>query len=362
MDELEKVEVKLNHAKVGILTLFDSNVLAFQYDESFLKAGFSISPFFLPLENKLFVAKAHPFSGNFGVFSDSLPDGWGSLLLDRHLKSLGLNPARVSLLNKLCLVGTQGKGALEFFPEQTISTPQTVDNLHQIAQEIFQIYHSESDNLSLDKFVKLAGSSGGARPKIHLLFDNQDWIVKFRAQQDPINVGEIEYNYSILAKRCGIEMMETKLFENQYFGTKRFDRELGNKYHVVSVAALLNADYRIPCIDYLDILKLCRLLSKSEVEVEKVFKLMIFNLLIENKDDHAKNFSFIYKNGRWFFSPAYDLLPSSGFNGYHTTTVNGSGEPSLQDIIKVGIEIGFTKSYISDFYEFIRNEILSNKF
>lgn len=358
MDNLEKVEVRYQDSIVGTLTHFDTHLLAFQYNDAFLKDGFSISPFHLPLENKLFVAKQHPFGGNFGVFNDSLPDGWGSLLIDRHLRHLGLNPNKVSLLNKLCLVGNQGRGALEFYPEQTLTHHQNIENLSQISQDIHAIYNLNDDDEALERALILGGSSGGARPKIHGIYNREEWIVKFRSHQDPLNVGEIEYHYSQLATKAGIEMMETKLFDNQYFGTKRFDRCGNEKYHVASVAALLNADYRTPCLDYSDLLKLCRILTKSEVEVDKMLKVMIFNVLIGNKDDHAKNFSFIYKDNNWHLSPAYDLLPSDGFNGYHTTTVNGNGEPKLVDIIKVGVEIGFAKSYITDVYDFIKKAVL----
>jgi serine/threonine-protein kinase HipA len=133
-------------------------------------------------------------------------------------------------------------------------------------------------------------------------------------------------------------MPNTRLFDNKYFGVERFDRTENAKIHTISAAGLLNADYRIPSLDYSDLLKICLDLTKNMEEVFALFRLMVFNVAISNRDDHAKNFSFQYKNEAWKLSPAYDILPSSGFNGYHTTTINGKGEPTLKDILLVASE------------------------
>ena len=124
-------------------------------------------------------------------------------------------------------------------------------------------------------------------------------------------------------------MAETRLFNDRYFGVERFDRTPHGKIHTISAAGLLHANYRIPSLDYSILLKLTLNLTKDMEQVISMFRLMIFNILISNRDDHAKNFSFQWINGTWKLSPAYDLLPSSGFNGYHTTTINGKGEPEL---------------------------------
>jgi serine/threonine-protein kinase HipA len=135
-------------------------------------------------------------------------------------------------------------------------------------------------------------------------------------------------------------MPETRLLEGKYFGVERFDRTHGKKIHTVSAAGLLHADYRIPCLDYLDLLKLCQILTKNMEEVGMLFRVMAFNVSIKNRDDHAKNFAFQLINGEWKLSPAYDLLPSSGFNGFHTTTVNNNGEPTLHDMMTVADKSG----------------------
>jgi serine/threonine-protein kinase HipA len=152
---------------------------------------------------------------------------------------------------------------------------------------------------------------------------------------DPKDIGRIEYETSLLARKCGLEMPETRLFEGRYFGVRRFDREGDTRYHVHSASGLLYASHRFPSLDYTDLMKATLAITRDVNQVEKMFRQMVFNVLIGNKDDHAKNFSFLYKNGKWILSPAYDLLPSAGFNGQHTTTVNGTGNPAISDCLEV---------------------------
>lgn len=146
-------------------------------------------------------------------------------------------------------------------------------------------------------------------------------------------------------------MVETRLFDDRYFGVERFDRTPLGKIHTISAAGLLHANYRIPSLDYSLLLKLTLNLTKDMGQVDEMFRLMVFNILISNRDDHAKNFSFQLVDGAWKLSPAYDLLPSNGFNGYHTTTINGKGEPTLSDIIIVATEIGLSKQSATQIIE-----------
>ena len=187
------------------------------------------------------------------------------------------------------------------------------------------------------------GSHGGGRPKIFTRFEDKEWMVKFRAKRDSKRIGVDEYNYSLLAKKCGIEMPETRLFEEKYFGVERFDRTPSGKLHVVSVAGLIGADYRLPSIDYTHIFQVCAVLTHSVAEMWKVYRLMVFNYLIDNKDDHAKNFAFIYRDGDWHFAPAFDLLPSDGINGFRTTSINDKIEPTKEDIIAVAVKAGLNE-------------------
>ena len=152
-------------------------------------------------------------------------------------------------------------------------------------------------------------------------------------------------------------MPETRLFEGKYFGVERFDRMPQGKLHVVSVAGLIGADYRLPSIDYKHIFQVCAMLTHSVAELWKVYRLMVFNYLIGNKDDHAKNFAFIHRDGDWHFAPAYDLLPSDGINGYRTTSINDSIEPRKIDLIEVAEWVGLDKKELEKIFNSIQGVI-----
>jgi serine/threonine-protein kinase HipA len=257
----------------------------------------------------------------------------------------------------LALAGSTGRGALEYRPDYSESTTDEIADFNKLATEAEKILTTDYDGKSLETLYKYGGSPGGARPKVFVAIDGKEWLVKFKATTDPDNIGQIEYEYSLLAKKCGINMPETRLFEGKYFGVERFDRTSGGKIHTVSAAGLLHADYRIPCLDYLDLLKLCHILTKNMEEVEMLFHVMAFNVAIKNRDDHAKNFSFQMVDGQWKLSPAYDLLPGGGFNGFHTTTVNNSGAPTTNDMMTVAEKIGLNKQRAKEIIQSINEQI-----
>ncbi len=351
----------MSDRRVGRMALTPEGLCGFEYDADWIRNGFSISPFYLPLKPGLVMAKQDPFGGNFGVFDDSLPDGWGNLLLDRYLQEKGIDPYKLNVLERLSLIGSTGRGALEYRPDKSVATDEEFLDFDHLAKEAENILKSKESTGSVDLFYKYGGSSGGARPKVFTKIDEREWLVKFKATSDPSNVGEIEYNYSILAKECGIRMAETRLFGNHYFGVERFDRTPQGKIHTASAAGLLHANYRIPSLDYSILLKLTLNLTKDMEQVAEMFRLMVFNVLISNRDDHAKNFSFQWIDGAWKLSPAYDLLPSSGFNGYHTTTINGKGEPTLADIIAVATEVGLSKQHTTQVIEELTEKCAAKK-
>ena len=343
MDKITHVEIYISDRRIGRMALSPEGICGFEYDSDWIQTGFSVSPFYLPLKPGLMMAKRDPFGGNFGVFDDSLPDGWGNLLLDRYLQEQGIDPYKLTILERLSIIGCTGRGALEYRPDKSIANDNAPLDLHRLAKETEKILESKETSGSVDLLYRYGGSSGGARPKVFARTDGREWLVKFRAPNDPVNVGEIEYHYSLLAKACGIKMAETRLFDGQYFGVERFDRTPHSKVHTISAAGLLHANYRIPSLDYSTLLKLTLHLTKDMEEVAEMFRRMVFNIRISNRDDHAKNFSFQWVDGAWKLSPAYDLLPSSGFNGYHTTTINGKGEPTQSDILAVVAEVGLPK-------------------
>ena len=204
------------------------------------------------------------------------------------------------------------------------------------------------------ELVQRGGSPGGARPKIFLKQDGDEWLVKFRAKTDKSTIGQEEYRFSLLAKRCGVEMPDTRLIDNEWFATKRFDRKGGHKLHVVSAAGLLQADYQIPSIDYYHLFSISARLSHSMEQLWKIYRLMCFNVIIGNRDDHAKNFAFIYDNG-WSFAPAYDLLPCGTDGDYHTTSVNDNPLPQREDVLRLAERVGLDAKQSARIYDDISN-------
>lgn len=359
MNSLRQIEVVYGNKPVGRLALTKEGLCAFEYSAEWIGSGFSISPFELPLKSGVFIAKSRPFDGGFGVFDDCLPDGWGLLVLDRYLQQNGINPRTLTLLDRLALVGSAGRGALEFRPDRSLVSKQDYVDFEKLALEAEQILGNEDySGKGIEEFQYRGGSPGGARPKIFTRYDGKEWLVKFRAKNDSERIGAEEYNYSLLAKKCGIEMPETRLFEGKYFGVERFDRTPKGKLHVISMAGLVGADYRLPSIDYAHIFQACAMLTHNVAELWKVYRLMVFNYLIGNKDDHAKNFAFIYRDGDWHFSPAYDLLPSDGINGYKTTSINDRIEPSKEDLFAVAVKAGLDKREAVGIFEKMQEECL----
>ncbi|MDY0217236.1 MAG: type II toxin-antitoxin system HipA family toxin [Bacteroidales bacterium] len=345
MKNIKLVEVHVHNQLVGKLAQTENGSCAFEYDANFIQNGFSISPFELPLKNGVFLAKQSPFNGNFGVFDDCLPDGWGMLILDRYLQKLGIQVRTLSILDRLSLVGSSGRGALEFRPDQSVQSQSDFYDFEYFSVESQKILHTKDyTGEAIESLYMQGGSPGGARPKVFVTIDEKEWLVKFRATNDPEDVGITEYNYSKLAKQCGIEMPNTRLIENKFFAVERFDREPKGKIHLASVAGLLLADYKIPCLDYLAIFQLCHALTHNMQEMWKLYRLMVFNFLIENKDDHAKNFSFMFKNNEWILAPAYDILPSDGLNGYHTSSINNKILPVKEDIFIVAEKVGLDRN------------------
>ena len=351
---------------VGKLAQMPDKRVAFQYDSEWIKKGFSISPLSLPLSEKVFVPGERSldrFGGLFGVFADSLPDNWGRLLLDRYLLSLGIKKEDISILDRLAYIGRSGMGALEYAPayESDFDLPVAGLDYDDVAIECEKLLSSQASD-KLEMLYKMGGSSGGTRPKVMLKENDKEWIIKFPSGNDPAVSGKREYDYSICAKKCGIEMTETALIPSSvcegYFKTERFDRINNEKIFAVSFAGLLEADYRLPFCDYEAFFKLVRVLTKDNAkDKEQLFKIMCFNVIAHNRDDHTKNFSFIYTSDEgWHLSPAYDLTYSDTYWGEHTTTVNGKGQNiTKDDLVKVGIEAGIDKKKCEMLYEDIKS-------
>lgn len=369
MNRVDKLTVFYHGQPVGDMVLADNRLAAFEYNKNWLLDGFSISPFSLPLEKKVFMPKYDPFEGLFGVFADSLPDGWGRLLVDRLLRKKGMDPARVGILTRLAIVGEAGMGALSYKPTVLLENVEKKLSYDEISTECKKLLQEEMTD-ELDFLFAKGGSSGGARPKIMTTIDDEPWLIKFPSTYDRKNIGELEYKYALCAKKCGIQMTDVKLFPSSkcsgYFGTKRFDFIEGQcgmvRVHMVSAAGLLETSHRIPNLDYDLLMKLTLKLTRDMEECKKLFRLMCFNVFAHNRDDHSKNFTYIYveQEKRWVLSPAYDLTYSNSIGGEHATTVHGEGrDPGMADILEVAKTIGLNGQWARAEAKLIKETVFS---
>lgn len=362
---IKKIDVYASKIKVGTLALTNDSRVAFQYTDEWVKNGFSINPFKLPLSTQLFFASSPYFKGLFGVFADSLPDSYGELLLDRYLISKKVNINELTCLDRLAYVGSSGMGLLEYIPDLSIEIDRNTIDFDVIQKECNDLLDSKEIE-HIDELYSLGGSSGGARPKSLIKYEGEDYIVKFSSRFDPKNIAELEYKYMTLAREAGINIPDIKLVTsklgNKYYLIKRFDRNGDKRIHMISAAALLEVDFRAPSLDYNELIKLTRVLTKNDEDVLEMFRRMVFNVLIDNQDDHTKNFSFIYDDGSktYRLSPAYDITPGRTYYGEHTTSVNGKGKDITdEDMLKVAInnkiDLNDAKAIINKCKSIIKN-------
>lgn len=360
---------------VGRLTL-QNRKISFEYDSGFIETGLHLSPFKLPLKSGVVVSNDFTFDGLFGVFNDSLPDGWGCLLLDRALIKHNLNPGSLSVLDRLCFVGSYGMGALIYEPEAENSPCIPHDSLDEIAEKIVEFQEHDNDRY-VEDLLNLGGSSAGARPKVLMHLDNEHWLIKFPSSADPKDIGAIEYAYYLMAKNAGLNMPKAKLFPSRkgigFFGSQRFDKTNTSRVHMHTISGLLHADHRIPTLDYKIIIKATMNLTRNMKECEKQYRQCVFNILSHNRDDHSKNFSFLMDpNGVWRMSPSYDLTFSSGPREEHCSMVMGEGKkPGISHLLELAKissikksdalkMIDEVKSSVSKWSEFAKNANVSN--
>ena len=349
------------------------NFTHFELDPEFLRLRIDLSPVRLKLETGLQAAPLTPFAGLHGLFADSLPDGWGRLLMDRTFRQRGTNLDAITPLHRLALVGSRAMGALSYVPDMEAgrSTAADFPDLPTIGLEATRQYQGEAVEV-LDEFVHNAAPSGGALPKILIgLSDEEDsiiagaedlpdgfshWIAKFPTGDTPDArlAGAIEYLFAKMAREAGIRMTETRLVpgrkDHAYFLTRRFDRLPGNRrLHVHSVAGLVHTDFRTPDFDYLQLLKLSDLLTKSHAEKTELFRRMVFNVVTGNRDDHTKNFAFVmHPDGRWAASPAYDLTFNPGVRGFHSMTIQGKGRDfTREDFLELAHRVSIPKTSVT---------------
>ncbi len=356
---------------VGRLAIREGDIY-FEYDGDFLDRGLEISPLRLPLSPELKTFDRALFEGLPGVFNDSLPDGWGRLLLDRSMRAQGILSEQLSPLDRLAHVGASGMGALTYEPDYGAEIPGAEINLDVLASHVMEVLDGEAEDV-LQELLALNGSSAGARPKAVIGVDDKrqniihgahalpdgfsPWLVKFPNVQDGADAGAIEYVYGLMAVEAGVAMTQTHLFPAQkgagYFATVRFDREGQSRVHTHTACGALHSDFRTPSLDYEDLLALTGMLTRDVREVEKMFRLAVFNVFAHNRDDHSKNFTFLMsKRGEWKLSPAYDLTFSSGPRGEQSTMVMGEGKtPGIEHLEKLGREARIDEKRVSEIIE-----------
>ena len=331
---------------IGRIAL-DRGVGVFEYDADFGGTGISLNPLWPVATGEQIVPRdARAFRGLHGTFADSLPDAWGEELMRRRLAREGLAYDALTPLDRLALVGDRGMGALTYRP----AVPQRSDgviDLDVFAVEANRILQGDESDV-LPELYRLGGASGGARPKVLVAFDGRGnvrdgvgvipdgydaWLVKFRSRTtDPVDIGPLEAAYATMARGCGMQVPDHRLIDAAggpgYFATKRFDRGGGReRRHMLSAAAILDADWREPGADYDLLLRLVREVTRSHSDVEEMFRRMVFNVVAHNRDDHVKQHAFLYEHEarRWILAPAYDLSPTQGPGGEHYLAVAGQG-------------------------------------
>jgi serine/threonine-protein kinase HipA len=347
MEAIHKIFVSIRfdieEIKVGELVA-DGKKIFFKYDDDFIKRKLEISPIKLKLQTNINCADHVPFDGLYGVFADSLSDGWGRLLLDKILASKSVNTGAITPLQRLAYVGTEGMGALIYRPENKLESDRDyIINLDKIAKETNIILEGKATDV-LDEINLLGGNSGGARPKIIVGYNREKnqimnaqndlpngfehTLIKFSSSFDKKDIANIEMAYYKMAIDAGIEMSESVLLiskkEDSFFATKRFDRRGNMRLHLHSCSGLMHDNFRLSNMDYGNIMDCAFRLEKKIEAYDKVFRLACFNVFAHNRDDHSKNFSFLMDEfGNWKFSPAYDLTFSSSGHGMHSTMVAG---------------------------------------
>ncbi len=343
---------------VGTLALVDRQIYV-EFDPAFLADPLPLSPIRMQPRPGVIAHADGEYGPVFGVFDDSLPDGWGRLLMDRAFTRLGRTPADLSVLDRLAYIGDRGMGALVYSPE--LASPSGDDlwiDLDEMAQQSERILKGSPEEL-IPALRVAGGSSGGARPKVlvgvhpdgSMIAGTADLppgyrhhLIKFAAESDGVDIGAVEAAYAQMAEAAGITMPPTRLFETRdgrhYFGVERFDRNGNTRIHVHTLSGLLHANFRMPVVQYDGLLAATRVVTRDDREVKEAFRRMAFNIVAHNRDDHSKNFSYLMdERGEWRLSPAYDVVFSNGPNGEHTMDVAGEARnPTAADMLRLAAQ------------------------
>lgn len=361
---------------VGRLAM-DAGLAQLEWAPEVIARGLTVAPLLYPPEPGLISARGRIFEGLHGFLADSLPDGWGYILMRRALRKANLRLEALSPLERLALVGEQGRGALVYHPATTPAPDVESLDLDALAGASLQIIRGEEAQLA-DTLGRLGGASGGARPKVHIGLDGQGsvsigdqeadpaheaWIVKFPAPADPVDVGPIEAAYAAMAIRAGLTMSPSRLLPSAvgpgYFATRRFDRPTpGRRLHMVSLSGAVEAPADLPS-SYDLFLRATLTITRHAEDVAQAFRRMLFNVLASNRDDHTRQHSYLMsETGEWRLAPAYDLTFSHGPGGEHYMDVEGEGRrPTLAHATALGRRHAIDSTRVSQMVEEVANAI-----
>lgn len=339
----------------------DGQDVLFQYSHQALERGLQLSPIRLPLRALAYPDRRDDYAQLHdlpGLIHDSLPDAWGYRLMDRRMKARGIDPNKVSCLDRLACLGAHTMGALTYAP----AFPDVQDGrdltLIDLAREVQAVLVDDSHEV-LAELARAGGSAGGARPKALVYFNPQTgqmstlasqvpgaqaWLVKFPGSDDAPDCCALEELYARVARQCNLGMSATELFQlpegRTAFGTQRFDRRGEQRVHVHSLAGLLHANFHVPSVSYEDFFRVTRRLTRDQRELKKAVQRCVFNITVNNRDDHAKNLSFLLEtDGSWRLAPPYDLTYCPGRE--HFMDVAGEGaNPERKHVLQAAKAAG----------------------
>ncbi len=364
----------------------------FEYNPKFKTKGWDLSPLQMPIKGnkssfnfpalrKRNDPALDTFKGLPGLLADVLPDKYGNELINLWLAQQGRPLDSMNPVEMLCFIGTRGMGALEFEPTILKESKRTfyleIDSLVDIAQKILSKKEAFITNLKADEekaimeILRIGTSAGGARPKAVIAYNEktgevksgqtnaprgfEHWLIKLDGVSDvqlgtSKGYGRVEMAYYNMAIACGINMMPSRLMEENgraHFMTKRFDREGDStKHHIQTFCAMKHFDYnQITSFSYEQLFQTMRELKLTYSDAEQLFRRMVFNVVARNCDDHTKNFAFrLKKDGTWELAPAYDIChayqPKHQWVSQHVLSVNGKRTNiTRDDLLVVGKSI-----------------------
>ncbi len=380
------VTVKLWGTVVGYLGYEpgQKEIVTFEFDTAFMRSGIQLSPLMMsypPAKHSFSHISFRTFHGLAGVFADSLPDKFGTQLIDRYFADKGIASSDITALDRLCYIGNRSMGAFEYEPAQENATAMdggalNIHLLNELANLVLMNKDEFAKKLSDAKtrrdiiaIIRVGSSAGGARSKALVALDKEGrffdgtvdshsdktyWLLKFDSSsnedkegKDPKGMTRIEYIYSLLAPMCGIDIPQTQYIidgDDFHYMIKRFDRVVENgkvqKIHYSSWAGLNHYDRdNTGVYSYEQLVLTCRQLGLGQDTLTQVFRRAVFNIIGRNQDDHAKNFGFLMnKRGEWSLSPAFDMTyaydPLGKWTSVHQIVLNGKqDEFSRQDLL-----------------------------